>query len=319
MRMAAVLLALMVLASTCATAAPAVAPQAAPLVAASVNGEEISYDEYISALETLVVPTKDAVQKAAGGKALEQLIVAKLLLQLAEKEGVPVTDEQVDARVAQLKSQGTGIQSIIDSRYLTPIEFKRELKGQLAFVNLALKGANISDSEIADYYFKNKGKFNLPMRVKVAAVITPDKKKIEKAQQKLEDGADFGAVVKEFSEDAMTRKSDGVLGWVWPNQQGVPGSVANTAMTLTVGTISRPIVVQGQWVILKSLERETPKPKPLEEVKEEIRELLAVDQANRKPNLKAKIQEFRQSSTVQVYIKRFAKGIVISTDATPKQ
>jgi parvulin-like peptidyl-prolyl isomerase len=291
--------------------APPPASGATVLPAARVNGEDISYDDYIATLEILqvtVVGKATDQQKSAGQKALESVVGSKLLVQLAAKEGVPVTDQQVEKRVQEMKSQNN-LQVLLQGKRMTPQDLRRELRGQVAYVNLAMKYSAVSDSEIADYYYKNKSKFNLPVRVKVGAIVTPTKSKIDLADTKLKQGADFAEVVKELSDDPITKVEGGTLGWVWPNQEGVPGAVVNTAMALAAGRTSGPIFVQGQWVIIKALERKAPTPKPLEEVKDSIRETIAIDRAARKPEMQAKIREFRQASTIEIFVKRYGKDL----------
>ncbi len=292
------------------SAAPSTVPTATPTPAAVVNGESVSYDDYIAVLETLQFANvaKPGETRTAGAKALELLVGSRLLVQLASKEGVAVTDQMVEKRVAEMKSQNN-LQILLQGRSMTPQDLRRELRGQIAYVNLATKYAGVTESEIADYYYKNKAKFNLPIRVRVGAIVTQTKSKIEIADTRLKQGADFGAVVKDLSDDPITKIEGGALGWVWPNQEGVPGAIVNTAMGLSTGAMSGPILVQGQWVILKALERKAPSPKPLAEVQESIREIIAVGRATRKPELMAKISEFRQVSTIEICVKRYGKDL----------
>jgi len=282
----------------CAAAVPATA---AP--AATVNGVQIPYDDYIAALEVMPVSGPSGVQPA-GAAALDRLITDALLIQLAEKEGVPVADSQVQKRFEAAEKDGS-LAAQLTSSSMTIDELKRALRARQAFINLATKGIQVTDNEISDYYFKNRDQFNQPLRVRIGAIISKDKSKIDAAAAKLRERADFAAVAAEMSDDPVTRQSGGVLGWVWPSQPGVPPVITNTAITLKVGGVSSPVRVQDQWVILKAIERKPPASTPIEEVRDSIREAIAAERGLKTNDVQKKLQEYQRAAAIEVSIPRF--------------
>ena len=290
---------ILVLLAAVATAGSGVA--AAP--AATVNGVAIPYEDYIAVLETTSVKGPIGEQ-AAGAAALERLVSEYLVVQLAEKEGVPVTAEQIERRIKVAQKAGD-FAEVLKRRNMTLEDFKREVRAQQAVVNLATKGTEITDGEIKDYYFKNKARFSQPARVKIAAIVAKDKEKIVTAAARLKAGAAFSDVARELSDDQVTRETGGTLGWVWPNQPGVPPAISNTALTLKVDGVSAPIQVQDQWVILKALEKKPPTSTPIEEVRDSIWEAIALERAGKNPELQKRLEDYRRGATIEIGVERF--------------
>lgn len=271
--------------------------------AATVNGVTIPYEEYVAALETLPIPGPSG-QQQAGAVALMRLISERVIVQFAEKEGVPVTDEQLDLRYKAAQKEGL-TDEVLKARNTTEEEVKRGLRAQQAFVNIAMKSTTVTDSEVRDYYFKNGDKYRRPLQIRIGAIITRDKPGIDQAAARLKKGEDFAAVARDVSQDPTTKDSGGSLGWVWPNQPGVPPIITNTALGLKVGAVSRPIKVQDQWVIVKAFERRKPTSTPIEDVRESITETLAIERAMKNTELEKKIREFQQGAAIEIGVDRF--------------
>jgi foldase protein PrsA len=277
------------------------AVMAAPAV--TVNGVPITTEEYVSAMETTPISTPQGT-KLAGVAALERLVSDAIFVQLAEKEGVPVTDAQIEQRIKAAEKDGSGADALTGRR-LSVSEFKRELRGKQAFVNLANKLTVVTDGAVEDYYFKNQDKYKQPAKVRIGVIMAKVRSKIDRAASKLKGGTDFGAVAKELSEDAVSKDSGGVLGWVWPNEPGVPPAIWNTAMGLKTGAVSGPVKVQDDWVIIKAFERKGPVSIPMEDAKDTIREGIAVERALKNADLQKKVQDAQRSAVIQVSIDRF--------------
>lgn len=283
----------------------AVAGTVIAIPAAVVNGVEIPFDRFVGALETVQAPNAQGQgQHPAGAEVLMRLISQELMFQLAEKEGVPVTEEQVAKRLEAARKDGS-LDGAIKNQRMTLDEFKYELRVRQTFANLALKGVEVSDSEIKDYYFKNRAQFSQPVRVRIGAIVVKDKAKIDLAYDRVKKGEPFEKVVAELSEDDVTKASGGAIGWVWPNQTGVPPIIANTALGLTIGKASRPIKVEDKWVIVKAIERKLPSSQPLDEVKDGIREAIGMERGMKSPELAKKMQDLRNSANIDIKIDRF--------------
>jgi len=223
------------------------APQAD--VAATVNGKPISraeLDKYYknAHAENPKPPTPEqiGIQRL---NILQQLINEEILQQRAAKLNLVASDEEVDAKVAEMKAPFT--QEEFDSRMkangLTLQDIRGELRRKLTIEKLLNKEINtkinITDSDIANYYNQNKASYNLvetnyhlarivvtPQRPQQPGAVTngkttdeaESKKKIDMMHQRLEAGDDFGTVAVNMSEDPNTASNGGDMGFVSESQ-----------------------------------------------------------------------------------------------------
>lgn len=91
----------------------------------------------------------------------------------------------------------------------------------------------------------------------------------QEAAAKIGAGQDFAKVVEAYSEDTVSAKKGGDLGWI---QEGaIDPKLAQVAFELGEGKVSAPFETQFGYHILKVLEAPTVKQRPLEAVKGDIR------------------------------------------------
>lgn len=167
---------------------------------AKVNGQVISKDEYISALEqTLAVAGPNgSVPVPAGRLVLEQLIGRKIILAEAAAQGVVPTDDDVNKAFLyrkdmleqsqpektfeeELQKQGTTVEA-----------FKENLRAELAEVAVLIKQLNIGNDKVTQYYNDHKDEFGLPARIQLRLILVgPNSPEFANAQKKLTDPKNF--------------------------------------------------------------------------------------------------------------------------------
>jgi peptidyl-prolyl cis-trans isomerase D len=151
-------------------------------------------------------------------------------------------------------------------------------------------GYAVSDEEIASYYADNASSFATPARYKVRHLFlslpgnAPDAEKaaaeaatdalMTKILARLKAGEDFAVLAGEFSEDDQSRAAGGDLGWLEEGRIALPG-VGEALAALAPGQISEVISSSFGRHLFKLEEREEKVQRPLDEVREEIRETLA--------------------------------------------
>lgn len=218
-------------------------------VVATVNGKEISradLDRYYQA------SFGDNPQKPSPVEAdirrlqvLHQMIEEEILQQRAAKMNLAATDEDVNARITEIKAPYTQeeFDNKLKQRNLTLDDFKREIRRGLTrdkLINKEIESKiNITDSQIRDYYMAHKADFNLiEPQYHLAAIevtTTPSqqgvnlarnkasgeadaKKKIDEAHNHLQSGDDFGTVAANYSENPNTASNGGDMGFVPESQ-----------------------------------------------------------------------------------------------------
>ncbi len=216
---------------------------------ATVNGKEILRADlerdYQSSLGDN--PQKPSPQEADIRRlsVLRQMIQDEILQQRAAKLNLTASDEDVNARLTEIKAPYTQDQffNLLKQRNLTLDDFKREIRRQLTETKLINKEIeskiNITDAQITAFYAAHKADFNLiEPQYHLARIVvttmpaqqqgnlqgnTPSgeadaKRRIEAARSQLESGVDFGTVAMNVSEDANTASNGGDMGFAPESQ-----------------------------------------------------------------------------------------------------
>lgn len=179
---------------------------------ATINGETISKDEYVSHLErkvqVLVNVTPDAstpgphqlqVAQPLNFQALNDLVNQRLLLQMAKKENVLPSDSDVAAEVKYQTSKRPDFVSSLTSQGLTLNDINGELLVSLARHNLLTKGITISDAAVMDYIKENPKQFENPELVDITWIVLKDGTNKAKVDADLKSGQTFAIVAKNFT------------------------------------------------------------------------------------------------------------------------
>ncbi|MFW0871115.1 MAG: SurA N-terminal domain-containing protein [Patescibacteria group bacterium] len=139
-----------------------------PEVVATVNGEEIDKQSFITLGEQIAVQqssqevdiSSPEIQLAISNQALNLLVNQALLLQAAQAEGVEVDSSALDEQYAVLV-QGAGgadqLQDQLDKANITQEQIREDLRMQLliqAYLEnkLDLSSITVSDEEIQSFY-----------------------------------------------------------------------------------------------------------------------------------------------------------------------
>jgi peptidyl-prolyl cis-trans isomerase SurA len=189
-------------------------------------------------------PSPEQVDLARLG-VLREMIDEEILQQRAVKLNVVASDEDVQAKLTEMKAPFT--QEEFDQKLKQSNQslddLKREIRRSLTENKLTNKEIdskiNITDAEIKNFYAAHKSEFNYIepryylARIMVSAVPLkqegnqpgnkpvgdPDpKKRTQFLHQKLENGEDFGVVASSYSEDKDTAASGGEMGMVTDSQ-----------------------------------------------------------------------------------------------------
>jgi peptidyl-prolyl cis-trans isomerase SurA len=241
----------------------------APDVMATVNGKEImrsDLEKYYKA------NLGDSAQKPTPEQAdivrlniLRQMIEDEILWQRAAKLNLAATDEDVNAKLTEMKAPFTEEEwnNQLKERNITVDDLKRDLRRNLTKTKLLNKEIeskiNITDAEISNYYTQHKSEFNLiePQYHLAQIVVTgataqqtgnlqnnkaasdaDAKRKIQALRNRLESGEDFSAVAMNFSENPNTAANGGDLGFVAESALHTEPEVYNAVAKLKAGEIT---------------------------------------------------------------------------------
>ena len=211
-------------------------------VMATVNGRKITRTEVQKFYDNQVA---DAPQKPSEEQAdtlrlniLRELIDNEILMQRAEKLGLLATDEEVNAKLAEIKAPYTQeeFDKRLKDRQITLDDFKRDLRRSITVDKVLNKEVtskiNISDEDITAYYNAHKAEFNLiePQYHLAQILVTTQpnpqvknmkaqneadaRKKIQMIENRLDSGEDFATVAMSYSEQPETAQNGGDLGFL---------------------------------------------------------------------------------------------------------
>lgn len=220
----------------------------APDVVATVNSKEILRSDLDRKYQIYRMNLGNSPQEPSPDQAdmlrletLRQIIDDEILQQRAAKLNVVASDEDVNARLTEMKAPFTQEEwdKQLKDRNETLDDLKKDIRHDLTQSKLLNKEIesriNITDSEISAFYAAHKSEFNLiEPQYRVAWIVATGaatqqtgnlqnnkasndadaKKKMQALHAKLENGEDFGAVAMQYSEDPNTASSGGDRGFV---------------------------------------------------------------------------------------------------------
>ena len=263
---------------------------------AVVDGQEIARSDY----EALIAQAKKSYTNrkrefpAAGSQefqtlrnqAVQYLVQREQFEQAAEDLDIEVTDKQVDARLDQVVKQYFGgdrkkYDTQLKQQGVTERQVREEIRSQLVsekiFAKVTGKEA-VTEAEIAAYYAKNKQQYSQPESRDVRHILVKTKKQADDLYAQLENGGDFAALAKKFSEDTGSKANGGKL-TISKGQTVAPFD--QTAFLLKKNAISKPVKTEFGYHIIQPLSETKPaKVTPLAEVKASIKQQLAQTQKN---------------------------------------
>ena len=263
---------------------------------AVVDGQEIAKSDY----DALIAQAKKSYKNqkrefpAAGSQefqtlrnqAVQFLVQREQFEQKAEDLDVEVTDKQVDARLEQIKKQYFGgdqkkFEKQLKEQGITEKQVRNDIRAQLVSEKIFAKvagDAKVTDEEIAAYYAKNKTQYSQPESRDVRHILVKTKKQADDLYTQLQNGANFAALAKKFSEDTGSKANGGKL-TISKGQTVAPFD--QTAFLLKKNDISKPVKTEFGYHIIQPLTDTKPaKVTPLKDVQASIKQQLQQTEKN---------------------------------------
>lgn len=221
------------------------------------------------------------------GRILDSLIEQKLVKHAADRAGIEVSEREIDNAIEDVKQQNklnqeTFLIALAQSG-LTYREYKEQLREQIRqvkFINKEFRSKiNVTDEETAEYYRRNSDEFYGPQSYDIAMIYISSaqaddrtiKLKLEKIREGISRGDAFGELARLFS-NGRSAASGGEMGVIKAGE--LDSTIEAAALKLAPGEISQPITTSSGVYIVKLNKSMDAKPKPFEQVSEQIREKL---------------------------------------------
>ena len=249
---------------------------------------------------------------------LDQLITIQTLLQTANAADQAAGKSEADIQYTNLLK-----------KFISPEAFERQLKAvgmtvddlrakaiQEAVAKAALKrqlNINITDDEARDYYTKHSADFEQPELVHARHIllmtidpatrmplttntIAAKRKQIEDLRKQIQDGADFAAVAKQYSEDPGSKENGGELPEFSRGQMVAEFEAA--AFALGTNQVSDVVTTQYGYHLIKVLDKTPAKKIDFATADQDIKDGLArVKIAKLAPNF---VKQLRSDQKVEI-------------------
>lgn len=225
--------------------------------AATVGGATIPVSELRQVLARTVaypgatasVPSTAALLRSE----LSMLIDHQLLLDLAAREHVTVTGQDIDAEQAQLVGQAGGYPQLLAQAAqvgIAPADLRRAvedayLRNQIADVLTA--NLPVAPSQLQALYQQNISQFD---QVQAAQIVVASKAEALTLYREARAApARFGQLARTYSTDTATRAAGGSMGFVGPATL-VP-ALSRVLFTTPPGTIAAPVHTASGWHVVE--------------------------------------------------------------------
>jgi peptidyl-prolyl cis-trans isomerase SurA len=253
-------------------------------VVATVNGKAIMrsemekyYQAQLGEQQQQQQPSQEQAD-AMRLNVLGNLINEEIIEQRAAKMNLTATNEEVDAKLAEMKAPYTEEQfnEKLKASNHTLDDVRHDIRRSLTVNKLLTKEIDskitVTDADVTNYYNQHKTEYNLPevayhlAQIQVTSVPSADpgnlqgskatndveaKKKIQALKNRLDSGEDFGSLAANFSERAETASSGGDIGFVPESQLHADPAIYNAVTKLKAGQVTE---------ILPMLDAQTKKP-----------------------------------------------------------
>ena len=275
------------------------------MVVATVADTTITYGKLQEAVEKKYPGMPEMYREKIEENVLERMIdriaMEKYLDKVKAPDAKKETAEQIKGMRADIKERfGKTLDGFLADTKQTYEEFEKEVEYHVRMMNY-LK-TRITEKEIKEYFEKNKGRMNTQATVRASHILIksdePDTealKKIKEIKAKIDAGADFAEMAKEYST-CPSGAGGGDLNY-FPRKGAMVEPFAKAAFGLKVGQISDPVKTRFGYHLIKVTDKKETVVATLENSKDKISATLS----------QQKIPEFTKEAIAAVGVKRFPR------------
>jgi peptidyl-prolyl cis-trans isomerase C len=233
--------------------------------------------------------------EALVAQLMPQLVEIEIAKAYAEEHGITVTEAEVNqeietlkdqvAQQAQAQGQDVGREEAFDQALqqvnLTEEQLRQQIREQLPIQKVQERvaaGAGPSQGEIQKFYEENKAaQFTTPeTRCTRHILFSKDQKeKAEEIKKQLQNGGDFAALAKQYSQDPGSAEQGGDLGCIGKGDT-VP-NFEDAVFNANEGEIVGPVETEFGYHLIEVTDIKEQSTRPLSEVEGQIKDQLTSD------------------------------------------
>lgn len=233
-------------------------------------------------LDNLPKEIVDQIREQIKQQAIENLVREQLLFSGIKKEGIEVTNKEINEGLDQYKkmfSTEEEFKEQLKSQNQTEASLKEALRRQLLIEKIKEKltkdKIKITDTDIKKYYEDNKQDFMIQEQVRVRHIVVDKLEKAKDILAELKKDGNFESLVQKHSIDELTKSGNGEIGWfprgmIFSNTPKFDEAV----FKLKVNELTEPIKTDLGYHIVQLLEKKAAEQRPLVESKQIIKTAL---------------------------------------------
>ena len=226
---------------------------------------------------------------------MPQLVEIEIAKAYAEEQGITVTEAEVNGEIESLKdqvaqqaqAQGQDVSreeafdQALQQVNLTEQQLRQQVREQLPIQKVQKRvagGVGPSQDEVEQFYQQNKvAQFTTPATRCTRHILfnKDQKEKAEEVKKQLQDGGDFAALAKQYSQDPGSAEQGGDLGCIGKGET-VP-NFEEAVFNAKQGEIVGPVETEFGYHLLEVTDIREESIQPLSEVEAQIRDQLTSD------------------------------------------
>lgn len=233
-------------------------------VVASVGKAKITRQQWLNELEVRY-----------GKDVLKDMIDQKVIKEMAAKYNIKVSEKDVEREYRILQ---TTYSSPSENKKTTEKQWKEHIRNSLLQEEILTRDVKVSEKEMKKYFEENRALFMIPDAYHVSHIIVKSSDEAEKAIKELEQGSSFSALAMERSIEEFSANEGGDIGYLMEGEERFPSEYLQAAKKLKAGAWSDPIQVEQGFAIVKLEGKIKGKRYGYEDVKQQIRREIALEQ-----------------------------------------
>lgn len=233
-------------------------------IVATVNGHKITKNQLY-----------DFMVKQGGQEALNALVNEEIVILEAKKANIEVTDQEIQEELEyyyDYYGSKETFEQIMIQNGIKIASVEQDVKLSLLVKKLLEPRITITEEEMQEYYSENKDLFSTPEEVKASHILVETEETAKEVKNKLDSGADFAELAKEYSTDEANKDIGGQLGFFGRGR--MVKAFEDAAFSIAPGTISDPVKTSYGYHIIKVEEKKEAQEFSFEEKKSEVRDAI---------------------------------------------
>ncbi|MBS2967288.1 peptidyl-prolyl cis-trans isomerase [Metabacillus sp. KIGAM252] len=238
------------------------APAESSETVAKIGQTEVTREEWLAQLENRF-----------GKETLEQMVNSRVVEELSKKYKINVKDETIDRELDIFKASS----NVTESEGLeNEKEWRKQIRYSILLEELLTRDVNVSEEAMKTYYSKNKAHYTFEDAYHLSHIALRSEKQAEEVINELKAGSSFQALAEEHASAA---EQQGDLGFITEGQASVPRAYMKAAGSMKAGGYSgQPVKTEKGYAVLFLNEKINGRTYSYNEVKEQIRRQLALEQ-----------------------------------------